>query len=494
MTNNKSHKPSHTALFLILLIGILYHTTLIKLFESEKIQESKEVAYEVEIVNLDIVAETESIGDTLAEVEVDCAIEVEGESESALDYDKTLILKTNLWRPVYDTCGVGDLAKEKKFAGSNEARQNLWRFFEKLNGLNSNSKLHVFHFGDSQIEGDRITGRIRSSWQKTWGGSGPGLIPAIQPVSALAVRQQHEGDMKRFTKFGRIDTTLEHTCYGGMATLSRIRNNGKVTVNPHPMGFRKNKVWHQAEILIGAAPLGGNLTVSGEFTDSITIDIAPSSTGNHSSILVELAGKKEELIFSFEGHEIEITGIRLGSENGLSIHNIPMRSSSGTVFKSLDKDHFKKYLQHWDVGLVILQFGGNTVPYVKDEAAAKSYGKRFRTQLKYLKTILPESTFLVIGPSDMGVTSDSTAHTYPMLGAIRAEMKKGTILEEAFYWDLFEAMGGAGTMAVWAESTPKLASSDLVHFTPKGAKIIGELLDQSLRAEYRSWEQAIGGK
>ena len=94
----------------------------------------------------------------------------------------------------------------------------------------------------------------------------------------------------------------------------------------------------------------------------------------------------------------------------------------------------------------------------------------------------------------MGITSDSTALTYPMLGAIRAEMKKVTILEEALYWDLFEAMGGAGTMEVWAESTPKLASSDLVHFTPKGAKLIGELLDKSLRAEYRSWEQAIGGE
>ena len=490
MNNKEFHEPSHTALFLILLVGILYHTTLIHFFRVEKVQVSKEVTYEEKIISQEIVSEIERIGDSLPEVDVSIEIEI----ETALELDKTPILKTNLWRPDYDTCSVKNLAKEKKISGSNAAKQNLWTFFEKLNGLNSDAKLHVFHYGDSQIEGDRITGRIRSSWQKTWGGSGPGLIPAIQPVPALALRQQHEGEIQRFTRFGTIDSTLEHTCYGGMATLSRIRNNGKVIVKPHPMGFRKNKVWHQAEVLIGAAPLGGRLTISGEFTDSITMDIAPSNTGNHSSILVELVGKKEELTFSFEGVEIEITGIRLGSKSGLAIHNIPMRSSSGTVFKSLNKEHFKKYLQNWDVGLVILQFGGNTAPYVKDQAAAERYGKRFRTQLKYFKTMLPESSFLVIGPSDMGITSDSTALTYPMLGAIRAEMKKVTILEEALYWDLFEAMGGAGTMEVWAESTPKLASSDLVHFTPKGAKLIGELLDKSLRAEYRSWEQVIGGE
>jgi lysophospholipase L1-like esterase len=432
--------------------------------------------------------------DTLINGNSDVESEISFEIEEALKIDKTLVLKTNLWHPEYDTCSVINIAKGKKISGSNSAKQNLWTFFEKLNGLNTDSQLHVFHFGDSQIEGDRITGRIRSSWQRTWGGSGPGLIPAIQPVPALAVRQQHEGEIKRFTKFGTTDSTIEHTCYGGMATFSRVRHHGKVIVKPHPMGFRKNKIWHQAEVLIGAAPLGGELTVKGEFTDSMKIDIAPSSMGNHSSILVELSGEKEELVFSFEGYEIEITGIRLGSESGLFIHNIPMRSSSGTVFKSLNEEHFKKYMQTWDVGMVILQFGGNTAPYIKDEAAAERYGKRFRHQLRYLKTILPESSFLVIGPSDMGITSDSTALTYPMLGAIRAEMKKVTVLEDALYWDLFEAMGGAGTMKIWAESTPKLASSDLVHFTPKGAKIIGELLDQSLRSEYRYWEQVIGEK
>ena len=91
MTNNKSHKPSHTALFLILLIGILYHTTLIKFFEVEEIQESKEMVYEAEIVNQEIVPEIESIVDSLPEVDIEIAI------ETALERDKTPILKTNLW-------------------------------------------------------------------------------------------------------------------------------------------------------------------------------------------------------------------------------------------------------------------------------------------------------------------------------------------------------------------------------------------------------------
>lgn len=489
--NNQLHGPRHTVLFLILLLGALYHTTVIKLFSVKNEVETFELTEKTDSIILKTIAATTVKTDSLEKKK---EIETETTIKREKTQDRTVDLLHNLWHPTYDTCSVTNMAKEKRISGSKTAKKHLWRFFEKLNGLSTESQLHVLHFGDSQIEGDRITGRIRSSWQKTWGGSGPGLIPAIQPVPALSVRQKHEGNMKRYTKFGKRDTTVTHTCFGGMATFTTVLDHGKVTVKPHPSGFRKNQVWEQAEVLIGAAPLGGKLTVSGEFTDSITVDIAPSSTGHHSSIVIELAGIKEEVVFEFEGHEIEITGIQLGSGNGLAIHNIPMRSSSGTVFKSLDKKHFKRYLQNWDVGMVILQYGGNTAPYVKDELSAMRYGKRFQSQLKYLKTILPEATFLVIGPSDMGVTNDSSLLTYPMLGAIRIEMKKVTLIEEALYWDLFEAMGGPGTMEIWAGSTPRLASPDLVHFTPKGAKIIGELFDQTIRAEHRFWEQEIVGE
>ena len=154
MNYKEFHEPSHTALFLILLVGILYHTTLIHFFRVEKVQVSKEVAYEEKIISQEIVSEIEPIGDSLPEVDVSIEIEI----ETALELDKTPILKTNLWRPDYDTCSVKNLAKEKKISGSNAAKQNLWTFFEKLNGLNSDAKLHVFHYGDSQIEGERSTG------------------------------------------------------------------------------------------------------------------------------------------------------------------------------------------------------------------------------------------------------------------------------------------------------------------------------------------------
>ena len=71
-----------------------------------------------------------------------------------------------------------------------------------------NSKIRVMHYGDSQIECDRITSYIRNKLQIRFKGMGPGLLPAIQPYgSFFSIDQINTGNWKRFTVFGKVDTT-----------------------------------------------------------------------------------------------------------------------------------------------------------------------------------------------------------------------------------------------------------------------------------------------
>ena len=159
-----------------------------------------------------------------------------------------------------------------------------------------------------------------------------------------------------------------------------------------------------------------------------------------------------------------------------------MRGSAGMLFTKLDSRHLRKNLEDRDLGLLILQFGGNVVPYINDSTSAHRYGKRFAKQIQYLKSIKPNVPILVIGPSDMGAPD-----TYPMLEAVVKSLETATEDEGCMYWNLFEAMGGRGTIEEWASAEPKLASPDLIHFSPKGARIVGEMLDQAVRDEYKNW-------
>ena len=49
--------------------------------------------------------------------------------------------------------------------------------------------VRVLHYGDSQIEEDRMTTQIREALQDRYGGSGVGLMPLVQTIPTRTVRK-----------------------------------------------------------------------------------------------------------------------------------------------------------------------------------------------------------------------------------------------------------------------------------------------------------------
>lgn len=62
-------------------------------------------------------------------------------------------------------------------------------------------RVRVVHYGDSQIEGDRITGVIREELQDTFGGIGPGIIPVIETVGSINIGQSSTAELTRALAF-----------------------------------------------------------------------------------------------------------------------------------------------------------------------------------------------------------------------------------------------------------------------------------------------------
>lgn len=104
------------------------------------------------------------------------------------------------------------------------AKKELVSFFENAEGSkNKDEVLRILHYGDSQIENDRMTSLLRYRFQKVFGGSGCGMVPAIPLYSGNPTyREQYSGDWIRYTGFGKRDSTLTHAAYGTMACFSSI--------------------------------------------------------------------------------------------------------------------------------------------------------------------------------------------------------------------------------------------------------------------------------
>ena len=355
--------------------------------------------------------------------------------------------------------------------------------------LDDGAPITVLHYGDSQIEGDRISGTLRHQWQERWGGFGPGIQPPIPLVQSFALSQSHSGDWSRHTRFGRRDSTDQDENYGllgSYATAVADSAEGPcLTIGPEKRNHKSFGQWSALSLWHDTVHTESILSLNGTPIDTLRQGDAPGQR------LISIpAGQtrapRSQLCFSaapprlFALHPI-------GS--GVQWHSVAMRGSSGTLFRKLHRPTFSRQLRSIDPDLIVLQFGGNTVPYCRDSVAAVRYAGWFGRQIQLFQALQPHAAILVIGPSDMAEKSGLDWTPFPRLSAVRDALKEVSLEEGAAHWDLLDVMGGLGSMPAWVKATPPLAGPDHIHFTPLGAKQVGKLLDRALWAEFRAWKK-----
>lgn len=376
----------------------------------------------------------------------------------------------------------------------------LNNFYKALDGLATNKSLvRIMHYGDSQIEGDRMSSYIRNKLQTKYGGSGPGLLPALQPYdSYFSISQSNPGNWSRYAVFGRKNPLVLHKSYGALAAFSRfapINNDSifkdslyykaEVVFDESKVAYSRVRTFQKVQIFYGNSNRSVAISLWVDGTE-VTRDSLKANV-DYARYSYTLPTASKNLTIKFEGYDSpDIYGIALDAINGISLTNIGMRGSSGTIFNRMEYGHLNRMYANLNVKLFILQFGGNVMPYIKDSTAAINYGRWFYSQLRTLKSMRPDASFIVIGPSDMSYKNKDKYVTYEFLPLVRDELKKATLKANIAYWDMYEAMGGYNSMPSWVNAKPALAGSDYTHFTPRGAKLVANMFYNALMIEKRS--------
>ena len=343
----------------------------------------------------------------------------------------------------------------------------LDKFIEGLQEAGS-KQVRVVHYGDSQIEEDRITSTLRTYLQNEYGGLGPGLLPLVQTIPTRTVVQYLLIDRQRVTaregpkryfvygpKNQQRDSSNHYGIMGQVAVLDSLCDS--VTMHIEPYGkltsanyFSQLRVWATRDILVD-----GSRRHQGALRDTLTrLNIDISGIG-------------------------EVYGVSLESATGVIVDNIPMRGGSGNVFTKMNRKELTDFYAETNTRLIILQFGGNVMPWANTEERVRGYAYSMRKQIRFLRECAPNASILFIGPSDMLTVVDGEKMSYPTIAYMDQQLARISAAEGTAYWSLFKAMGGEGSMQVWQEKG--LASSDGVHFYRSGANRAGELLWQWLK-------------
>jgi len=362
-------------------------------------------------------------------------------------------------------------------------------FFSKMEGLldGSVARTRIMHFGDSQIENDRMTALIRYRLQRQFGGSGTGLVQAIPLYGgSLAFRQEQEGEWLRYTYFGWRDSTIRHNVYGVMGAFASVPIPGEGKQWPRlSYSFntsRRTGTFDRVRVFMHSYMDGASLNFA--VNDTVTDSVRNIPDGfnvadyrHHSNI--------KDLSVSMDLPEGgRIYGISFESYRGLQMDNIAMRGGSGLIFTKMNREQQMKMMEYLSPGLIIMQYGGNVVPYIN----AARYQRSFKRELDFLKELCPGVPVIVIGPSDMSLKEKGAFESFPGVEPVRDALRNASLEAGFAFWDLYEAMGGHNSMPSFVHADPPLGTTDYIHFTSLGVNLVAEMFYNALMLEYKQYQ------
>ncbi|ERI62009.1 hypothetical protein HMPREF1551_02223 [Capnocytophaga sp. oral taxon 863 str. F0517] len=359
-------------------------------------------------------------------------------------------------------------------------------FVKKLHAKLSQPSCRILHYGDSKIEGDRITAYLRNGLQTLYGGTGPGYFPIKMPYGQRSIIEQTSGNWYRYALFNaeqrKNKDLLQNNQYGLYANVCRFApargeaaglKTASFTISPSHSYYNRLSQYTDVAIHYGNCTAPAIVTVFDGNTE-IKKDTLVSDGAYHAYKLKFLTTPKKLRVQFSSTKSPDFYGVTVGSGEGVQMDNIPTRGDSGFHFTRI-QDTYDAMSRELKPDIIIFQFGGNLVPYLTKNKVASSV-KRIITNMQWVQKRNPDALFLLIGPSDM--LKRSTKTTYEILPELVAEMKKQTAENGFAFFSMYEAMGGKNSMKIWYDN--RMAASDLVHFSDKGTERMAQLLFQSL--------------
>ncbi|HUW93103.1 MAG TPA: MBOAT family O-acyltransferase, partial [Bacteroidales bacterium] len=344
--------------------------------------------------------------------------------------------------------------------------------------LSAGKQVRIIFYGDSQLEGDRITSQLRQLMRGYGGGSGPGLISPLMPV--LYTRSFVVKPSSNWTRYTLLDYKkgiLPHNRLGPMLSLSRFTKPGETLMAPSKATVRITAVpgadeavsrYDRLRILYGNSH---DTTLVRIYAGSTPVAFAVLETGDGPFEYSTRLKNISDLNVEFSGRmSPDIYALSLESDTGIIIDNIPIRGSAGLEFVMTDSKEYGKALEKLDPDLIVMQYGLNVVKNVRSEY--HYYEEGLVRQIEYLRKASGGVPVVLISLTDMAQQKGDSISSFRNIPAIRDAQKRAAERTGTVFWDALETMGGEGSIVKWHDHIPALASKDLTHLSNAGADTI----------------------
>lgn len=353
-----------------------------------------------------------------------------------------------------------------------EKQTSLTKFNQKLLELANGKKvkIRIAWFGDSVIEGDLVTQNLRELLQKYFDknkNSGVGFMP-IKSVSSenrisakISVKGAFETDNFKNSKSGLF-----------FSGYSYKTTNLEVFFADNLIKSKTQKL--QKWLLYGK---GDSITIS---IDSTVKNYAAAK--NFNRILLDNSANSK-INFTIKSKNATLFGISSEPEFGLVLDNYSFRGITGVELKRIDNLLLNDLDSENYYDLVVFQYGVNLL-FRPNDKNYDYYYKIMNPVLKKFKENMKNSEYLLISCSDKAFKYSGEWKTAVGIDSLLKTQAKLAFDNKIAFFNMYQSMGGNGSIIKWTDTIPRLANKDYIHFNHNGAKVIAKILFEAFVKDY----------
>lgn len=370
----------------------------------------------------------------------------------------------------------------------------LASIYEKLYELKTGKRdrVTIVHIGDSHIQADLFSGEMRQSLQLQFGNAGLGTVfpyrtaKSNEPYAYRSSASNNDWVYKRnvFVK----DTLPIGLCGYTIATLDTNASILLTTKDQPGLDYSFNKftLFHSKGAGYFDFAVCDELHCQLGYLDATQgdpeVSVLNFPTPMHSFML-------DCMPHDSTGKRAEIYGMLLeNGQPGLLYNTIGV---NGAMYYSYNRSvYFLEQLAYLKPDLIILSMGTNE-GYATN-FKSETLNLNMDTLISNLKKVAPGSAFLVTTPGDSFRRTRNGRVKNPDMKEARNTVVNYCTAHQLAYWDLYEIMGGYGSMGKWFAAG--LSAKDRVHFSKPGYQLQGDLFYDAFMAGYEKYVISNHGK
>ena len=390
---------------------------------------------------------------------------------NAIENNKHKTTASNTLAPVHQRGPVYTLENYKTphlimHFGSETSKPALPKFMQALYDILSGkkTKLRIGWFGDSIIEGDLLTQTFRKRIQTATQAFGVGFVP-MQSITAkfrTTVYHQASGNWAE-------DNFRSKHCKGPLFLSGHTwyTNLGSVKLRDATIPDTDKVQLLYKTLLCGQLAQKASVVVNGQ-----AIPINPT----HKFNVIPLEQSASHYIdLKINNAQLPVYGLSLEPSTGVVVDNLSFRGITGLELAQLDSAILHSIDSQRYYNLIILEYGVNLMFRAKD-MEYNWYYKNMGKALAKLRRCMPNTEFLLISTTDRAFRyQNNWSSAIGIENLVYTQAQLAAENNFAFY-NIFESMGGPGTIVSWANQKPSLANQDYVHPNHRGAERLGNLI------------------